>query len=163
MSDPKVVPTKLGRLGMLECRSTGYADDLRYMLARTGNVHIAAWLYNAAEGAPVQFCGERRPVYGQDARAYRRYHALLPLVGHAEVFNPLKLSIANTDGYSIVEMIDATIDPAMFINEARDPTVCCLGVLKRIEETIPACASAHRAPDSRHGPACQPVRTPEKQ
>jgi nitrilase len=140
MSELKVVPTKLGRLGMLECWEHLHPQITFDMLARKENLHIAAWPYKPAEGAPVQFWEDISvarfavKMYALQGGTY----ALLPSVGHAEVFDPLGQSIAKADGNSTADMVHATIDPAMFSELARDPKgEFSWGVLKMIEHQHP--------------------------
>lgn len=151
MSQLKVVPTGLGRIGMLECWEHLHPQMTFNELAQKPSIHIAAWPYTYAPESTKAAFWEDVEV----ARAAVRNHALqgftyaiLTSVGHAEVYSPLGLTIAKATADEPGDILYATIDPTGFSNTASDPSgEFSWGVLNLIRDNYPG----PKVADPEHG------------
>lgn len=151
MSQLKVAPTTLGRIGMLECWEHLHPQMTFNELAQKPSIHIAAWPYTYAPGSPKAAFWEDVEV----ARAAVRTHALqggtyaiLTSVGHAEIYSPLGLTIAKATADEPGDILYGTVDPTGFSNTASDPSgEFSWGVLNLIRDNYPG----PRVADAEHG------------
>lgn len=145
----EVVPTELGRIGALSCWEHLRPYSTFDMLAQRENVHFAAWPYNAARGADVQWW-EDVEVALSAARMYAitgSTYVLLSGTGYGAVFNPLGQILAETESVGSEDLLFATIDPSGFTTAASDPRgEFSWGVLQTLRQSYPG----PRTPDTEH-------------
>jgi nitrilase len=146
----EVVPTRLGRVGALSCWEHLRPYSTFNMLAQRENVHFAAWPYNAARGADVQWW-EDVEVALSAARMYAitgNTYVLLSGTGYGAVFSPLGQILAETQNVGNEDLLLATINPSGFTTESSDPEgEFSWGVLQTLRQTYPG----RHTPDTEHG------------
>lgn len=145
-----VVATELGRVGALSCWEHLRPYSTYNMLAQRENLHFAAWPYNPARGADVQWW-EDVEIALSAARMYAitgSTYVLLSGAGYGAVLSPLGQILAETQNVGQEELLFATIDPRSFTTASSDPEgEFSWGVLQTLRQTYPG----PRTPDNEHG------------